>query len=130
VTHPQEYIWTILKSCWQSSRANRRSIAFTPRWQGKILEGPAQVRAALAQRPAGRTTAHLVQNLVIDVQTATTASASYMTLVYRVDRDGPSQAPAPLGQAALIALNSDRLARDANGEWKMLEKRSVQKFVA
>lgn len=35
--------------------------------QGQALRGPDQVLAALKQRPAGRVTAHLVNNLVIDL---------------------------------------------------------------
>jgi hypothetical protein len=51
--------------------------------QGKALRCPGEVAAAMAERPAGRVTAHLVQNLVVTLLDAQTATARYNTLVFR-----------------------------------------------
>jgi len=77
--------------------------------QGKVLQGPAEVLSALRNRPAGRVTAHLVNNLVIDVSDdCKTATARYMLLVFRHDRDPGGTGPAPLAGSLLsITLTTD-----------------------
>ncbi|MDX3906344.1 MAG: nuclear transport factor 2 family protein [Pigmentiphaga sp.] len=97
--------------------------------QGRALQGPEQVRQALAERPAGRRTAHLVQNLVVDVTAPDRATARYMTLVYRVDgaeAAGPVALPPPLS----ISMYEERLCRSAQGDWLVEEKRSRRVFGA
>jgi ketosteroid isomerase-like protein len=96
--------------------------------QGNALKGPTAVRAALANRPQGRTTAHLVQNLVVDLEADNTATVRYMTLVYRCDAPLPVSLPVPLGSPLSIAFNEDRLQRDGSGQWCVLQKRSERKF--
>ena len=98
--------------------------------QGQALRGSDAVRQALAQRPAGRNTAHLVQNLVVHVESPSSARATYFTLVYRFDAAEPVAAPVPLGAPLSISLNEDRLLRDEQGAWKFLEKQSQRRFVA
>ena len=98
--------------------------------QGKALRGPAEVRAALAERPAGRVTAHLVQNLVVDLADERNATARYMSLVYRHDAGAgaPPEGPAPLGAPLSIAAYADRLRRDEGGAWLVVERRSRRVF--
>lgn len=96
--------------------------------QGRALQGPAQVRQALADRPAGRTTAHLVQNLVIDVESADSASARYMTLVYRVDAPEVPTGPVPMPPPLSITLHRERLSRSPDGRWLVEEKRGQRRF--
>jgi ketosteroid isomerase-like protein len=98
--------------------------------QGKELKGPAAVMAALQQRPAYRTTAHMVQNLVIDVVDERNAKATFMTLVYRVDPAGGPQGPVPIDRPHAISVHQERLGRDADGTWRYIEKLSQQKFTA
>jgi hypothetical protein len=98
--------------------------------QGQKLVGPQAVRLALADRPAGRMTAHLVQNLVIDLTDATTARARYMTLVYRFDAAEQVLEVAPLGLPLSISVNEDRLERDAAGAWVFTDKRSLRRFAS
>jgi ketosteroid isomerase-like protein len=97
--------------------------------QGKALAGPAEVRSALADRPAGRVTAHMVQNLVIDLQDEGHAVARYLSLVYRHDASGPPQLPVPLGQPLSISSYADRMRRD-DGQWLVVERRSRRVFGA
>lgn len=99
--------------------------------QGKALRGPGDVAQAMADRPAGRVTAHLVQNLVVELQDADTATARYNTLVFRHDGEAGAPPPAPLGVPLSIAAASDRLRRDpATGAWLVVERRSARVFGA
>ncbi len=97
--------------------------------QGKELKGPDQVRTALADRPRGRVTAHMVQNLVVELEDQNTASVRYFSLVYRHDGDGSAPGPAPLGQPLSIASNTDRMRRDGD-RWLVVERRSRRVFGA
>jgi len=96
--------------------------------QGAVLQGPAAVRSALADRPAQRVSAHLVNNLVVIPVSATEASAGYLTLVFRDDGPRADGAPADLGNAYVISWNDDRLQKGADGAWRFMEKRSSQRF--
>jgi ketosteroid isomerase-like protein len=96
--------------------------------QGKALLGPPGVAAALAERPAGRATAHLVQNLVIDLEGEDGATARYMSLVYRNDGHEGKPPPYPLAGPLSIALYADRMRRDAEGDWLVVERRSRRLF--
>ncbi|MBW8270103.1 nuclear transport factor 2 family protein [Caldovatus aquaticus] len=98
--------------------------------QGRALRGPEGVRAALAERPAGRVTAHLVQNLVVDLPDENTANARYFSLVFRHDAAAAPDGPVPLGAPLSIAAVSDRLRRGAEGEWLVVERRSRPVFAA
>jgi SnoaL-like domain len=98
--------------------------------QGRALRGPAEVRAALAERPAGRVTAHLVQNLVVDLADERNGTARYMSLVYRHDAGAgaPPEGPVPLGAPLSIAAYADRLRREEGGAWLVVERRSRRAF--
>jgi ketosteroid isomerase-like protein len=99
--------------------------------QGKALRGPGDVAAALAERPAGRVTAHLVQNLVVTLEDSETATARYNTLVFRHDGAAGAPPPAPIGAPLSIAAAQDRLSRDAaTGAWLVVERRSSRVFGA
>jgi len=98
--------------------------------QGEALRGPDAVRAALARRPAGRRTAHLVQNLVVDVIDPGRAQAQFMTLVYRHDADAPLTGAAPLGAPLSILFHRERLVRGDSGVWQFVEKESERRFAA
>jgi len=99
--------------------------------QGRALRGPGDVAQAMAERPAGRVTAHLVLNLVVDLQDGETATARYNTLVFRHDGPAGAPPPAPLGLPLSIAAAQDRLRRDsATGAWLVVERRSSRLFGA
>ena len=99
--------------------------------QGKALRGPGEVAAAMAERPAGRVTAHLVQNLVVTLLDAQTATARYNTLVFRHDGAAGAPPPAPIGVPLSIAAAQDRLRRDAaTGNWLVVERASSRVFGA
>lgn len=92
--------------------------------QGAALQGPAGVAAALASRPAGRVTAHLVQNIVVDLDGDAEAAVHYVVLTYRHDAPaGAPDGPAPLDRPLSIAAYDDRLRR-VGDDWRVLERRS------
>lgn len=92
--------------------------------QGKVLTGPAAVLAALRERPAGRVTAHLVNNLVIDLSAdCTTATARYMLLVFRHDREPGERGTAPVeGSLLSITLTTDLWQDRAGLGWRAAHK--------
>jgi len=96
--------------------------------QGTELAGHAAIRDAFAQRPANRTTLHLVTNLVVDVDGAATARAtSYLTVHAETGQAGREVCPA--GPPKLIAVSNTDLRRDEDG-WKILTLRSRPIFRA
>lgn len=98
--------------------------------QGAALRGPAGVAGALAARPAGRVTAHLVQNFVADFDDEQAARVRYVVLTYRHDAPEGAVAPAiaPLGQPYSIAAYEDRMRR-TNETWLVVERRSRNLFI-
>ena len=96
--------------------------------QGKQLVGPACVLEALLDRPVGRVTAHMVQNVVISIIDHQSASATYLTMVYRCDREEPSNEPAPMLPLSILKY-VDTFTKDSNGNWLLLSKTSKQIFV-
>ena len=91
--------------------------------QGAALQGPSAVRAALATRPPGRVTAHLVQNLVVDLESETDALVHYMVLTYRYDAPNGAPGVAPLVAPLSIAAYDDRMRR-VGDRWLVKERRS------
>jgi len=97
--------------------------------QGKKLEGQKIILKAMDERPAGRKTAHLVQNFVLDIESPAKAVAHYLTLVYRHDASEANPGPTPIGQALAISINHDILLKDEQG-WRLVEKKSERRFGA
>ena len=96
--------------------------------QGKQLVGPSSVLEALLDRPVGGVTAHMVQNMVISVLDHQSASATYLTMVYRCDRLEPSNEPAPMLPLSILKY-VDTFTKDSTGNWLLLSKTSKQIFV-
>jgi limonene-1,2-epoxide hydrolase len=98
--------------------------------QGKALRGPAEVLAALRERPPGRVTAHLVNNLVIDLDASgQQATARYMLLVFRHDRAQPGDGPVPIASSLLsITATTDHWRAAPNGDWLAVLKQGQTVF--
>jgi ketosteroid isomerase-like protein len=92
--------------------------------QGQVLRGPAEVLAALQQRPAGRVTAHLVNNLVVDLDEAgDTASVRYMLLVFRHDRQQEGTGPVAIAGSLLSITETTDVWRKMPGAgWQAVLK--------
>jgi len=96
--------------------------------QGKQLVGPTCVLEALLVRPVGRVTAHMVQNVVISIMDHQSASATYLTMVYRYDRKEPSNEPAPMLPLSILKY-VDTFTKDSSENWLLLSKTSKPIFV-
>lgn len=98
--------------------------------QGQALEGPQQVLRALQQRPAGRVTAHLVNNLVIELDPSLNqATARYMLLVFRHDRADGSTGAVPLLSSLLsITDTTDLWQQVVPGQWRAVHKQGKTLF--
>ena len=102
-----------------------------------MLRGPDDVARALASRPAGRVTAHLVLNFIADFDDDRNARARYNVLTYRHDAPERSESPAPMVQPYSIAEYSDRMRRAVGdggdgvdgGSWRVLERRARNVFI-
>ena len=92
--------------------------------QGQVLRGPAEVLAALQQRPAGRVTAHLVNNLVIDLDEASgVATARYMLMVFRHDRSQAGEGAVPItGSLLSITETTDQWCELPGIGWRAMNK--------
>jgi len=97
--------------------------------QGKALRGPDGVAAALAARPSGRITAHLVQNFIADFDDDNSASVRYVVLTYRYDAPAGPVEVAPLGTPYSIAAYTDRM-RQSGTTWLVQERRARNIFVS
>lgn len=89
--------------------------------QGAELCGPHEVSRALALRPAGRVTAHLVQNLIVDLADEENATVRYLVLTYRHDASGNAANTPPLEKPLSIAAYEDRMRR--SGDTWLVQKR-------
>ena len=98
--------------------------------QGAQLRGRAGVAAAMAARPSGRTTAHLVQNVVAEFDDERNAHVHYLVLTYRHDApDGaPRPSTAPMVAPYSIAAYDDRMRLDGDA-WRVVERRSQNIFI-
>ena len=103
--------------------------------QGAVLQGPEAVDAALRQRPAGRTSLHLVSNLQWEAEGPALLRARYLLPVFRHDAaPGPAgkadPGPAPMAGSLLgITHTFDTWALDGAGEWRLREKDSRVLFL-
>jgi ketosteroid isomerase-like protein len=96
---------------------------------GAALRGPQAVARALAERPAGRVTAHLVHNLVVDLDDEYNARVRFTVLTYVHDAGEGAIGVAPLTQAHMIATYDDRLRRSGE-QWLVLERRGRPLFAS
>lgn len=89
---------------------------------GAALVGRAAIEQAYAQRPATRITRHLVTNTLVEVESATAASARSRVLLWAgstEDPDGPQGRP--LRGPQLIGEFADRFALSGEG-WRFASR--------
>jgi len=97
-----------------------------PMMPDAVIQGRETLRASLLTRPKTLLTKHLATNVMIDVESATSASGlSYLTMI--------STTPPPDGKPPYVSQGpvyfgefKDKFVRE-NGVWKFLERRgSIQ----
>jgi hypothetical protein len=92
--------------------------------QGKVLDGPEGVLAALEERPADFSTAHVLTNLVVD-EVGVTTRVSFLSTVYA--HKGSTSAPLPL--VAPVQINRyEATCMEEDGSLKVLELKSSVLF--
>jgi hypothetical protein len=94
--------------------------------QGKVLRGPGMVREALAERPKGRRTRHLVTNLIVDAVDERHVQAIYYLTVFRHDGVTPGE-PAPIELPASVGTYREKLVLTPAG-WRVAEITSEGAF--
>jgi ketosteroid isomerase-like protein len=95
--------------------------------QGKQLNGPADVRAAMAVRPAGSRTRHIATNMLVNATGDNSAELSFYLTVYQHMADPADAPPAPMNVPLTVALSQASVRRDGSA-WKIRELKSADTF--
>lgn len=93
--------------------------------QGRLLTGPAAVRAALDERPADRATLHLFCNLRLSAITGDGCTATYGLFV-NIGHDGPDTGHDDGRMLALMTC-SDHVRRTGQG-WRFASRTASLRF--
>jgi len=83
---------------------------------GNEMKGIAAIRAGLDARPNSLLSRHLITNIIVDVETADTASSHCYTLSFRVP-DARGQEPGPLEPPTFLIEYRDRFVRHPSRGW-------------
>jgi SnoaL-like protein len=97
-----------------------------PMMPDQVIEGRETIRASLLTRPKTLLTRHLATNVMIDVESATTASG--LSCLTMISTTPPADGKPPFVSQGPIWFGEfkDRYVRE-NGVWKFLERRgSIQ----
>jgi hypothetical protein len=94
---------------------------------GKALRGPKGVKDAMAQRPAGFTTRHLITNVVIDTAGRNETIASYYMTVFVHEGTERPKGPVPLQLPRHVSVFKQKFVRSKSG-WLIKELSGVPTF--
>jgi hypothetical protein len=95
--------------------------------QGKRLAGPDAIVEALSKRPPGLTTMHALSNIVVDVESAERAVATFYVTVLRVETAPEPGTFSPVPAPRAVQLCTDRMTR-VGTDWKIADKSSRTVF--
>jgi ketosteroid isomerase-like protein len=92
---------------------------------GEPLRGPRAIAESYSSRPASRITRHLCTNILIDVDSATTARGSTYVILYSADASGASDKKFGLTSETrkLLGEFEDRFVLTDAG-WRIVERRA------
>lgn len=97
--------------------------------QGERLVGPQAVDAALARRPGGRRSLHLLSNLRLTDQGEGRVLARYLVQTLRHDATEAGSGPRPLDEALFAVMHVDEVWQlQADGAPRLLEKKGQTLF--
>lgn len=94
--------------------------------QGKALRGAKEIFAELSQRPKGRTTLHIVTNLVVEASGDALDTQYYLT-VFRHDTEGEVKLPIAMGPIFAAIVCTARMVQE-NGRWRIASLSSQTLF--
>jgi len=95
--------------------------------QGKQLKGPSMVRAAMAERPKGARTRHVVTNVLTTVQSETIAEINFYMTVFSHQGEADAPLPAPMDVPHTVNQSRATLRREGS-QWKLTEMKSAATF--
>lgn len=95
--------------------------------QGKALQGPAAVLAAMRERPAGLVSRHVVSNLVVDAAAEDRAEAAFYATVFAHSGAPGAQPPAPMELPFQLAVFRATALRGGDG-WRIGQLSSTPAF--
>ena len=87
---------------------------------GKALKGPEGVMEAMKMRPVGFTTRHLITNIMVDVDGADRAQATFYMTVFVHTGDARPSGPLPIELPLHCSVFSETFVRTAQG-WRIAE---------
>jgi len=96
--------------------------------QGRQLRGPDGAFAILEERPPGRTTLHLLTNVLVDLVAEGRADAVFYITTLRHDGAEPPRGPVPIDLPSSAYIFHAALRRTPEG-WRIAAMRSEQIFV-
>lgn len=85
--------------------------------------GREAIRAQFRARPANKLTRHVCANTVVDVESATQATAVSTILLYTATLADGAELPVKADAKQLIGAYHDRIVRDRDGVWRFKERR-------
>jgi ketosteroid isomerase-like protein len=91
-----------------------------PSKPGEFIEGRETIHASFLARPP-RAQRHMIANIVVDVDSATTARAFSVIVLYQGDPAAPGELPAMSADSPLVGTFTDRLALTEDG-WRFAER--------
>jgi hypothetical protein len=82
---------------------------------GKALRGPQEIKEAMAQRPVGFTTRHLITNVVVDPVDDNEVVASYYMTVFVHEGTGRPKGPVPLQLPLHVSIFEQKFTKTVHG---------------
>ena len=95
--------------------------------QGKELKGPGMVSAAMAERPRGARTRHIVTNVLSTVKSESEVEIDFYMTVFSHNGEPDAPLPAPMSVPNSVGLSHATVRRE-NGQWKIVQLRSAATF--
>jgi hypothetical protein len=95
--------------------------------QGKELKGPGMVSAAMAERPKGARTRHIVTNVLATVKSESEVAIDFYMTVFSHNGEADAPLPAPMNVPNSVGLAHATVRRDS-GQWKIVSLRSAATF--
>jgi hypothetical protein len=95
--------------------------------QGKELKGPGMVSAAMAERPKGARTRHIVTNVLSNMKNEAEIDIDFYMTVFSHNGEADALAPAPMNLPNSVGLTRATLRREG-AQWKIAYLKSMPTF--
>jgi hypothetical protein len=95
--------------------------------QGKELKGPSMVSAAMAERPKGARTRHIVTNVLSTVKNETEIEIDFYMTVFSHNGEAGAPLPAPMLLPNSVGLSHAKFRHDGQ-RWKIEYLKSAPTF--